>query len=146
MNSTDLPDSGHVVRYARPTAVREDGRVDGSAFRLRGGDTGLSVNWLECFAPLTRPQQLDEVRRLSRIEMRQNGRLAELNVGAAKMHVRQQLPVIRFVAAPLPKDDPYEADPSHSEIVGLPAGESLEAALVGDMIAECVSTVHPALA
>ena len=146
MNSNDLPDSAHVVRYARPTAVREDGRVDGSAFRLRAGDAGLSVNWLECFAGLSRPQQLGEVRRLSRIEMRQNGRLAELNVGAAKVHLRQQLPAIRFVAAPLREEDAYEADPSHSEIVGLPPGESIEAALVGDMIAECVNVVHPAVA
>lgn len=146
MNDSILPDSAHVVRYARPTAVREDGRVDGSAFRLRGGDTGLSVNWLECFAGLSRPQQLDEVRRLSRIEMRQSGRLAELNVGAVKVHLQDRLPSILFIPAPLPEDGNYPADPSHSEILGLPEGDSFQAALVGDLIAECVSTVHPALA
>lgn len=146
MNSNDLPDSAHVVRYVRPTAVREDGRVDGSAFRLRTGDTGLSVNWLECFARLSRPQQLDEVRRLSRIGMRQNGRLAELDVGVTKLHLQDHLPSIRFVPAPLPEDGSYPADPSHSDILGLPPGDSLEAALVGDLIAERVSAVHPALA
>lgn len=145
MNEGSLPDSAHVVRYARPTAVREDGHVDGSAFRLRAGDTGLSVNWLECFAGLSRPQQLDKVRRLSRIEMRTNGRLAELNVGITRLHVRQQLPSIRFVHAPLPEEGTHETNPSHSEIVGLPSGESLEAALISDMIAECVSALHPAL-
>ena len=78
--------------------------------------------------------------------MRQSGRLAELNVGAVKLHVRQQLPSIRFVHTPLPEDGTKEADPSHTDVVGLPPGDSLEAALVGDMIAECVSAVHPALA
>ena len=91
MSGDDLPYEAHVVHYARPTTVREDGRVDGSAFRLRAGDTGLSVNWLEYFAWLTRSQQLNEVRRLSRIEMRQNGRLAELDVGATKLYVRPAL-------------------------------------------------------
>ena len=145
MNDSPLPDTAHVVRYARPTAVREDGRVDGSAFRLRAGDTGLSVSWLECFAALTRFQQLDEVRRLSRIEMRQNGRLAELNVGVTKVHLADHLPSIRFVPTPLPEEDNHPADPSHSEILGLPEGDSLQAALVGDLIAECVSALHPAL-
>ncbi len=146
MNESSLPDNAHVVRYARPTTVREDGRVDGSAFRLRAGDTGLSVNWLECFAELTKVQQLNQVRRLSRIDMRQNGRLAELNVGATKLHAQQLLPSIRFVPAPLPEEGMHEADPSHSEIAGLPLGDSLEAALIGDLIAECVGAVHPAVA
>lgn len=146
MNGGGLPDNAHVVRYARPTAVREDGRVNGSAFRLRPDDAGLSVNWLEHFRGLPTDRQLDEVRRLSRIDMRANERLAELNVGAVKHHVHERLPSIRFVHNPLPQEDAHPADPSHSEIVGLPPGESLEAALIGDMIAECVSAVHPAVA
>ena len=146
MNRSDLPDDAHVVRYARPTAIREDGRVDGSAFRLRPGDTGLSVNWLECFADLPLSGQLAEVRRLSRIEMRPNGRLAELNVGAAKQHVRQQFPAVRFISTPLPEEDGHAADLSHSEIIGLPPGDSSEAALLGDMIAECVRAAHPVVA
>ena len=144
MNGDDLPYDAHVVHYARPTTVREDGRVDGSAFRLRAGDTGLSVNWLEYFAWLTRSQQLNEVRRLSRIEMRQNGRLAELDVGATKLYA-QQFSSIRFVHTPLPEEGTHEADPSHGEMIGLPPGDSPEAALLGDMIAECVSGVHPAV-
>ena len=145
MNRGDLPNDAHVVRYARPTTVREDGRVDGSAFRLRLGDTGLSVNWLECFSELPVAGQLGEVRRLSRIDMRPSGRLAELNVGDTQLHVRAQLASIRFVHTPLPEEGTHEADPSHSEIIGLPLGDSLEAALIGDMIAECVSAVHPAV-
>lgn len=56
MNRNDLPDDAHVVRYVKPTSRHEDGSVDGSAFCLRSGDNGLSVNWLECFGDLTRAQ------------------------------------------------------------------------------------------
>ena len=41
--------------------------------------------------------------------------------------------------------DGYEADPSHSEIEGLPAAEEPHAALIGDLIAECVRAMHPAV-
>ena len=49
MNGNNLPDDAQVVRYVKPTSRHEDGSVDGAAFRLRSGDNGLSVNWLECF-------------------------------------------------------------------------------------------------
>ncbi len=32
MSNGDLPENANVVRYARPSAIREDGRVDGSVF------------------------------------------------------------------------------------------------------------------
>ena len=35
MTCEDLTDDSHVVRYARPTLVREDGTVGGEAFQLR---------------------------------------------------------------------------------------------------------------
>ena len=41
---TELRDEDHVVRYVKPTLVRKDGSVDGSAFCLRAGESGLSVN------------------------------------------------------------------------------------------------------
>lgn len=52
MNENDLPDNAHVVRfrYVKLTSRHEDGSVDGSAFRLRPSDNGLSVNWLEYFS------------------------------------------------------------------------------------------------
>ena len=135
MTSIDLPENDNVVRYVRPRSVSRDGVVDNSAFRLRQQDSGLSVNWLECFQRLTGSQQIDEVRRLSRLERRPNGRFAELNVGVTKRHVKDRLNEFRFVHRPLNAIDKFEADPSHSEIVGLPPGDSPEAALIGDMIA-----------
>ena len=113
---------------------------------MRLDDNGLSVNWFECFPDRSKEEQLAEVRRLSRLQMRASGRLAELNVGATKRHVPQEVAALRFAHKPLPADSEYEADPSHSEILGLPPGDSPQAALVGDMIAECVRATHPTVA
>ena len=144
MNGNDLPDDAHVVRYVKPTSRHEDGSVDGSAFCLRPSDNGLSVNWLEYFSDLTKAQQLDEVRRLSRLTMRRRGCLAELGVGATKQY-SPELTALRFVRKPLAAENGYEADPSHSEITELPRGDSPQAALIGDLIAECIQAIHPAI-
>ena len=98
-----LPDSAHVVRYIKPTHIVDGNRIIDFAFRLRPQDNGLSVNWLEWFAGLSKDDQLQEVRRLTRIEMKAGGRLAEFNVGEtlrprpqrpARAHVRPP-PVVR---------------------------------------------------
>jgi hypothetical protein len=77
--------------------------------------------------------------------MREGGRLAELNIGTTKRHVRREYEEIRFIHKPLVAENDYEADPSHSEIIGLPRGNSPEAELVGDMIARSVTDVHLAV-
>ena len=148
MTGMDLPDNNHVVRYVSPRHVRKDGKVTRSAFSLRPhrpDDTGLSVNWLEYFCDCTKDEQLAEVRRLSRLKMRIGGRLAELNVGKTKQYLQSELHELRFIHKPLIAKDGYEADPSHSEITGLPKGNSPEAELVGDMIAQSVTDVRPAV-
>ena len=81
-----------------------------------------------------------------RLSLRPNGRFAELNVGTMKERIAHLLDDLRFVQAPREATLRYRADPSHSEIVGLPPGDSLQAALVGELIAECVSAIHPAIA
>ena len=145
MTGDDLPDGDHVVRYASPRLV--DGRkVYGSLFQLRQTDAGLSVNWLECFQGLSKSRQLDEVRQLSRLGMRRNGRLVELNVGVTKRHMPTWLDALRFIHKPRDADDVYEADPSHSEIIGLPQEGSPQAKIVGTMIARRVTAIYPALA
>lgn len=147
MKGDDLPDEDHIVRYVKPTSVRSDGKVDGSEFCLRAhrpDDTGLSVNWLEFFRDLAKDGQLAEVRRLSRLKVSERGCLAELNVGATKQYIRRELESLGFINMPLDAEGEYEADPSHSEMVGLPPGNSDQAALIGDMIAECINDTHPA--
>ena len=144
MTARDLPDEGNVVRYARPTQVL-DGRVDGSAFLLRENEPRLSVNWLEYFDDQPRPQQLVEIRRLIRLTLGRTGLFAELNVGATRKHIGDMVNELRFTHSPLPPEDGFEADPSHSEVLGLPPRDTPEAELIGDMIAECVTEVHPAM-
>lgn len=145
MRGDELPDDSHVVRYTRPTLVREDESVGGETFQLRSGEESLSVNWLECFPGISKAQQVDEVRRRSRLQLRPNGCFAELHAGRTKRHVHAELANLRFVHDPLPAEGEFEPDPSHSEIAGLPAADSPEAELVGDMIAECVTAVHPSV-
>ena len=147
MTGEDIPDADSVVRYIGGSKI-EDGVVLGEAFRLPAENPErdrLSVNWLDYFRGLSKAEQLSEVRQRSRLNFRPNGRLAELNVGATRAYLRQELNALRFVKSPLDANPPYPADPSHGDIVGLPPAESPMASLVGDLIAQCVQDLHPAI-
>lgn len=147
MKQENIPPSSHIVRYVKPSMIQEDGTADGSDFRLRyprPEETGLSVNWLEVFGP-GKVHQLDEVRRLCRLHLRPNGRFAEMNVGTVIHHVATELDSLRIIHDPLEATDSFDADPSHAQITGLPPGDSDQAVLVGDLIAECVIAIHPAV-
>lgn len=147
MTSNDLPADDHIVRYVKPSMIKEDGSADGSDFRLRlhrPDESGLSVNWLEVFGS-EKANQLAEVRRLSRITLRPRGRFAELNVGTVTGRITEELSTLRIVHAPLEAGYGHEADPSHAEIIGLPPSESDFSMLVGDLIAECVIAMHAAV-
>ena len=147
MTRDSLPGGDHVVRYVKRSVIQDDGTADGSGFLLRSDrpdETGLSVNWLEAFRPGKR-HQLDEVRRLFRLRRRPSGRFAELNVGTVVQHVAGELETLQIVHDPLAATGEFEADPSHAEFTGLPPGDSHQAMLVGDLIAECVIEMHPAV-
>ena len=147
MTGDELPDTEQVVRYVRPSHILENGRVAGRAFRLRVGEEGLSVNWLGYFAELSKPEQVREVRRLIRMTLRGNGRFAELNVGAVKQAVSAdlpELPGLHFVHYPLPADGASDADPSHSQVSGLPPFSDLSSKVIGALIARRVQELHPA--
>lgn len=147
MTDEDLPVSDHIVRYIKPTLVMDDGNAEGSSFALRSGrtdETGLSVNWLEILGA-ERTTQLSAVRKLSRLKLGVNGRFAELNVGAVLECVREELESVRIVHDPLGETEDYDSDPSHAVMEGLPSGDSDQAMLVGDLIATCIITMHPAL-
>ncbi len=147
MKGNDLPADDHVVRYVKPSMILEDGVVDGSDFRVRAvrpDEAGLSVNWLEAL-PGKKEHRLNEVRRLFRLRVRRNGRFPELNVDTILQVVSEELDTLRIVHDPLEAEDGFEADPSHAEFTGLPPGDSDQAALVGDLIAECIVAMHPAI-
>ncbi|MXZ55380.1 MAG: hypothetical protein F4227_08790 [Gammaproteobacteria bacterium] len=143
--SSDLPEKDHIVRYVKPTALREDGSADGSAFLLRlnhKDDAGLSVNWLEVFGHDKR-HQLEEVRRLCRLKLSRAGRFVEMNIGTVTREIAKERDSVRIVHKPLEPKGGFEADPSHAEISGLPPGNSDEAMLIGDLIAQCIVSDHP---
>ena len=147
MRGRDLPAADHVVRYIKPSMVRADGSPDGYEFCLRAtrpAEKGLSVNWLEVLGS-NHARQLGEVRRLCRLDLRPNGRFAEMNVGTVRRRVSSELDTLRIVHDPLEAVGSYKADPSHAEITGLPPADSDQAMLVGDLIAECVRAMHPAV-
>ena len=147
MKRDDLPAGDQIVRYVKPSMIQEDGTADGSDFRLRSSkpdETGLSVNWLEAFEP-GKVHQLNEVRRLCRLRLRPSGRFAEMNVGTVLREVTKELDTLRIVRDPLEAEKDFDADPSHAEIIGLPPCDSDQAVLVGDLIADCIIDMHPAI-
>lgn len=143
ITDSELSDESCVVRYVRPGLVRDDGSVDGGAFRLRSNEDGLSVNWLEYFEEQTRADQLKRIRRLLRITPSRNGLFVELNVGRTKRKIHSYAE-LSFERRPLEAEGDYLEDPSHCEILGLPK-DSPRAALVADMIAEIVTEKHQAV-
>ena len=143
MTGDQIPDDDHVVRYLKPADV--DGTtVNGAAFCLRSGEPGLSVNWLEILHGTDPLSQLDEVRRLFRLQLSRNGRFAKLDVGETKGRVLKGAKeagislALGICEVPLARTCKHEADPSHAEITGLPSSDSDEAVLVGDLIADCI--------
>ena len=147
MKRGDLPAGNQIVRYVKPSMIQEDGTADGSDFLLRSArpdETGLSVNWLEAFGP-GKVHQLGEVRRLCRLHLRPNGRFAEMNIGTVIREVAKEVDTLRVIHDPLEATEGFDADTSHAEIIGLPPGDSDQAVLVGDLIAECVIDMHPAI-
>ena len=147
MKRGDLPAGDQIVRYVKPSMIQEDGTADGSDFLLRSArpdETGLSVNWLEAFGP-GKVHQLGEVRRLCRLHLRPNGRFAEMNIGTVIREVAKEVDTLRVIHDPLEATEGFDADTSHAEIIGLPPGDSDQSVLVGDLIAECVIDMHPAI-
>lgn len=132
MTRLDLPDDDQMVRCVKPSMIQEDGTPDGSEFRLRSGERELSVNWLGAFDQ-DKTHQLAEVRRVSQLTLRPNGRFAEMNVGMVKCKVAEELDTLRIVSDPLPARGGFDADHSHAAIIGLPQGDSDQGALIGDL-------------
>ena len=134
----ELPEDSNIVRYIRPSSIREDGTVDGTAFRLRPNEPRLSVNWMECFDEGSEAEQVSRIAQLIRMQIRPNGRFAKLGVNDTKNRVPDD---IRFLLCPLAAEDGHEADPSHSEIDGLPPDDSETSEWVGDLIAEGIESL-----
>lgn len=145
-----LPSEDHIVRYVKPSMIgNPSGKIRGMEFRLREDrprEIGLSVNWLEAFTG-DKKQQILKVLQVNKswFTVRNNGCYAEFNVGQLREDVNETLGAgsLQIIHDPLSAKNGREADPSHSEIRGLPIAGTPEARLVGDLILEAMRDQHP---
>lgn len=116
-----LPDADHVARYCKPSAVDDTGLPMAVAFKPREDDQYLSVNWLEYFGvreSVAAVQHVRDVFRNKDFSLRSRGRFVVINVGSAKVIVREALgKQLRIDHQPL------ENDPSHAGIHGYGADD-----------------------
>ena len=143
-----IQDSDNLVRYVGLEKFRR-GRLSGTAFRLRPGEEGLSVNLLDAAGGLTKAEQVAAVQRSIHLRVGRNARFAELNAGQIRQRLADALPGLRIIHRPAQPSARFPwPDPSHSEIRGLPPPrpDSQQHRLIGDMLARCVRRLHPTLA
>lgn len=135
-----MPEADHVLRYIAPRHI-QDGIVNGEGFLARPRDNNASsVNWMEWFDAPTE-NQVASIRAVARLTYAKTGKLVALNVGHTTRYINenaQRAVVLSLVHAPLDAEAPWPADPSHGLMQGVPAEDTPEAALVTDLIAECI--------
>lgn len=144
MKGESIPRENHVIRYVKPRSIDIDG-VSREEFLLRpdrADERGLSVNWLEYYSDLDKQGQIAAVRQCSRLTLKRTGRYAEF--GVYDLHYRLQTALDHFDIVHAPIDDgTAPPDPSHSEILGLPPGDSPFAHYVAALIADGVMELYP---
>lgn len=139
MKGDRIPESDYVARYCRPMQVC-DGQIQATAFLLRDGEEGLSIDWLEIFKSKNREEEITQLRnaynsRFSRIGA--NAKVAVLNVGHTSTKVIEgtiDKRKLRFL------HDPKDDDISHSEITNLKPDNEL----IAELIVETIRETHPA--
>lgn len=150
-----LPNTTRVVRYAGPSHVIRSNskeKIKASAFfRMKPNPTNESsppiiddpsFNRLEN-SNTSKEEQLARARKFIKLELKENGRIAELCVGETMNAISRAVDIrkygIKFVSAP------RLHNPLHCEIVGLPPPKSCDEDLFADIIAETVMDIHPAV-
>ena len=136
MSGDPLTDQDNVSRYCAFTTLLPDGRPSGASFMFRAVDKFLSVNWLEYFNLPDQQSQIAHVRRVIRMNLGANAKIAVLNVGETieHVHTNSDKRALAFLR------EPTEEDPSHSGIHGY----GHEDDLVAQLIAEVVRETYPA--
>lgn len=139
MQRDRVPDSDHISRYCGGAQTHEDGRISGTAFRLRESEEYLSVNWLEYLGLADRHSQIEEMRRVLRAKLKlgSQARLAVLNAGRLHEHVASASPDRRMLDI---LHEPEPVDPSHAGIFGLRPDDTL----IAELIAQVVQETYPA--
>ncbi|WP_349369859.1 hypothetical protein [Salinarimonas sp.] len=119
----------------------------GAAFISRPmEDNSPSVNWLEVLSADVETA-IAGVRAVTRLRYGGRDRLARLNAGRVRREVAAFGPPgwpVDVVHDPLEPEGDWPADPSHALLTNVPAESDLDKDLVGDLIARCVVSLHPA--
>lgn len=150
MTGNELPKPDHVLRYAAPQHIDDDGsgrRILGSAFWSRPVDNNMaSYNWLEKIGA-----ELEEcvqaVRDRKRLRYAKTALLGKLNIGEVEENLASafpKLPKSIFKHDPLEATEEHCQDDSHSLLINMPAKDEPFVEAMGDLIAEYVQTTFPA--
>ncbi len=116
-----------------------NGEVTGVSFYLRAEEEYLSVNWLEFLGLGDRDSEIGEIRRVlsTKRNLGSTAKIAVLNVGDMKDHVRQNSPDPRDLRVLHRPDEPPDMpDPSHSGIFDTRQDEQLIAELIAEKVLE----------
>jgi hypothetical protein len=144
----NLTDDHHVLRYVRPGLVDGDG-IGTAAFLCKPDENESSVNWMECFDPPV-SNQCNCIRDERRIEWKPSGKIARLNVGAAKAYITEEARMtLAFLYDPEDPDPPKYPKPhtSHSIITGMPKLDTPEGEFVGALLRDVIPNrdIFPAM-
>jgi len=143
MTGDKIPDSHHISRLCQPKHVPDGRQIQASAFMLRSGESGLSVNWLELLDCSSRDDEIDEIRKLYSLKFNRIGakaKIAILNVGEVREKVKTETEDNRNLEVlhePINDDPP---DPSHSEMYNLKPDQEF----IAELILETIQENHPA--
>lgn len=123
----EICDKDHVARYCLKRSMNTDGTPMPDAFRLRDGETYLSVNWLEYFGMPTIESNMVHVREDfgRKHSIVKNARFVVLNVGNIKRTMEDSG---RIVYVKHLNEDDY---PSHASIAYTIHDESAMIVLAG---------------
>ena len=137
MKDDPLHDEDHVSRYCYPSWV-QDNLPTVEAFRLRGEELYLSVNWIEYWGKGSIEDALSDIRGDIELTLKKDGRFVVLGVG----DVRQSIEDVVGTKPPV-THQPTAKMKSHSAVFGLRAGESDIAVALMQLVVE--ESVFPAL-
>jgi hypothetical protein len=139
MKGDPLPNKDHIARYCKFKSLSEAGQPLGSAFVLREerNEKYLSVSWLEYFGRLSIEELLQAVRDHFSLIPKKSARYAVVNVGDTINYVN-----VNSERKIKITHEPSNSNPSHSGV----RGYSYEDEMIGDLIAQKVISIHPAIA
>lgn len=142
MTPQNIPSANHVARYCKPSQIGSSGAIRGEAFGLRKekNEEYLSCNWLEYLKKPDRSAEIREVCRVLRnkkFTLKNNGRIAVLNVGEVILHVKEILSIPLSILHMGGKEDP-----SYSGIYGL-KDETTAFAVQSEIASKITDTYSP---